>query len=354
MKVERVTLHDGVEIEFVHLPKRASTDPFHYGIGSSSMRIATVWRDEMYDVITGSEWSRKAPSYGLFGIHNDISIFIHLPDNYPVRDDRYRERLLYKSSSEPLKCEDFMDEVRSYRPQWVIELVEAATKPKQADDMKDVEKQLTKLLNDLRLKRTTPTAGSGRTDSGGADGQEGQDNREGPQEPTDPDPDRPEQPRKSKQEKSGTSQQRKRKAARTPMAAPKIEWVDSEDNVPVDMKARAGLYVQASNTLYLNQLYPAIDGMIEDIEGLHAGAGDPVKVRELVVSAVRTDMALHLGKAVVAALAKEGLSSWLRDDLARAFSPEALSIVADDADHLPGFISRRLKNSPEFRGAMAA
>ena len=65
-------------------------------------------------------------------------------------------------------------------------------------------------------------------------------------------------------------------------------------------------------------------------------------------------MALHLGKAVVAALAKEGLSSWLSDDLERAYSPEALSIVADDADHLPGVISRRLKNSPEFRGAMAA
>ena len=138
------------------------------------------------------------------------------------------------------------------------------------------------------------------------------------------------------------------------MAAPKIEWVDSEDNVPDDMKARAGLYVRPSNTLYLNQLYPAIDGMIEDIEGLHAGAGDPVRVRDLVVSAVRTDMALHLGKAVVAALAKEGLSSWLRDDLDRAYSPEALSIVADDADHLPGYISRRLKNSLEFRGAMAA
>ena len=142
----------------------------------------------MYDVITGSDWSRKAPSYGLFGIHNDISIFIHLPDGYPVRDDRYRERLLYKSGSEPLKCEDFMDEVRSNRPQWVIELVEAATKPKQADDMKDVEKQLTKLLNELRLKRKTSMAGSGRTDSGGSDGQEGQGNRKGPQEPATPDP----------------------------------------------------------------------------------------------------------------------------------------------------------------------
>ena len=105
---------------------------------------------------------------------------------------------------------------------------------------------------------------------------------------------------------------------------------------------------------YLNQLYPAIDGMIKHIEGLHAGPGDPVKILELVVSAVRTDMALHLGKAVVAALAKEGLSSWMREDLDRAYSPEALSIVADDSDHLPGYISRRLKNSPEFRGAMAA
>ena len=187
------------------------------------------------------------------------------------------------------------------------------------------------------------------------DGQEGQDNREGPQEQANPDPNRPEQqPSKSKPDRSGTSQQRKRKAARTPMAAPKIEWVDSEDNVPDDMKARAGLYVRSSNTLYLNQLYPAIDGMIEDIEGLHAGAGDLVKVRRRGVSAGRTDRALHLGKAVVAALAKEGLSSWLRDDLDRAYCPEALSIVADDADHLPGYISRRLKNSPEFRGAMAA
>ncbi len=60
-----------------------------------------------------------------YAIHNDISIFIHLPDGYLVRDDRYRERLLYKTGSEPLKCEDFMDEVRSNRPQWVIDLVEA-------------------------------------------------------------------------------------------------------------------------------------------------------------------------------------------------------------------------------------
>jgi hypothetical protein len=33
------------------------------------------------------------------------------------------------------------------------------------------------------------------------------------------------------------------------MAAPKIEWVDSEDNVPDDMKARAGLYVRRLNVL---------------------------------------------------------------------------------------------------------
>ena len=357
LQAEWVEAADGIKVEYVHLPILSGNNNVigaHELPGQSPM-IALVWRGEMYDVRFGSEWSRMAPSFGLFGVHGQMSIFIHLPDDFGVRDDRYRERLYDGKTGEMLEVSDFMEEVRTVRPKWVVDLVDAASKPKQVTDMKDVEKELSERLRKLRLKRLDLGSGNLVSTVGGSGHQTGQPVPKEPQEPVVIDPDAPRNPHSGGQQKSmGTKKKRKIKAARAPMRAPKIKWLDSEASLPEDMIGRAGKYDEPTNTLYLNQTYPSIAGTIKRIEVMQEGQGEPTKIRALIVGAVHTDMALHIGTAVVAALAKEGLQSWRREHIDRAFSPEALSVVADDSDHLPGYISRRLKKSAEFRAALVA
>ncbi len=118
---ESVGLDNGIRIEFVHLPLFSgdNTAMGRYELAGDATRIALVWRGEMYDAAIGKPWRGKAASFGLPFMHRHISVFIHLPDDWPVRDDAYRLNLARTDSGEQVEVEDFQADVRAARPKWV-------------------------------------------------------------------------------------------------------------------------------------------------------------------------------------------------------------------------------------------
>ena len=70
--------------------------------------------------------------------------------------------------------------------------------------------------------------------------------------------------------------------------------------------------------------------MVSELEVLLAGTADADVLREVITNASRRSMAYRVGKGVCFAISKRLLDEWNSDDLDRATSPEALSMMADD------------------------
>jgi hypothetical protein len=70
--------------------------------------------------------------------------------------------------------------------------------------------------------------------------------------------------------------------------------------------------------------------MASELELILAGQGDAEERREIILTASRKSMAFRVGKAVCYAISKRLVEEWNADDLDKATSPEALSLMADD------------------------
>jgi hypothetical protein len=90
LRAERVPLSDGIEVEFVHTPMLSGNNTVMGAreLTGQSTRIAVVWHGEMYDAHIGTEWRKIAVGFGLPQLHSVVSIFVHLPDDAPVKDFR--------------------------------------------------------------------------------------------------------------------------------------------------------------------------------------------------------------------------------------------------------------------------
>lgn len=158
LRSERIPCVDGIEIEYVHTPLKSGGNNVmgRNELAGDATRIALVWQGEMYGAKIGNDWRHVAAGYGVPYVHRELSIFIHLPDHYPIRDGAYRQRLVRIDNGEELECEDFIKEVRTRMPKWVQELVERALAPKQASSMEEVEKALAERLRRARIRRVEP------------------------------------------------------------------------------------------------------------------------------------------------------------------------------------------------------
>lgn len=126
--------NDGVRIEYVKYKNTSNTrrSPLHAsrGMGRNTM-IAIVWRNEMYNTVVGQDWGKKAPAFGLLGMGQDVTVLIHLPDDYPVEEDRYRKYL--QKAGEQLTLDYFVRDVIRGRPSWLMNLIENQDRKKRPD-----------------------------------------------------------------------------------------------------------------------------------------------------------------------------------------------------------------------------
>lgn len=297
-------------------------------IASAVSTCAIVYKDEMYDVRKGKNWTFDAPIFGIpFGAKH-ISVHVEIPTSAPVVPEGYRQFLRHTQGEQSqVQVSDFADFVREHRPQWLIEIIQSFAPDSASSD--DIRNELQKLLNQLRVKRVSPklvVAGDTNVANG-----------EGPASGVE---------RGTGEGRETESDQRRQKptdlsvlptgAKRAEMfknleRAPEIIPLDDEDQIEEKgLKGRAGRYVMTAGQLFVNMRYPSIEEMRTQLEAEYATTKDTETMRALVKQLSEQTMILRIGRTVVYALAKQLNKEWDQKALDTASSPESLSMAADD------------------------
>lgn len=296
-------------------------------IASAVSTCAVVYKDEMYDVRKGRNWTFDAPIFGIpFGAKH-ISVHVELPNNFTVIPDAYRQFLRHAAGEQPhVSANDFADFVRENRPTWLLELIKSFAPDSASND--DIRNELQNLLNHLRVRRTSPkvvtqgpvtvSAGaSAATDvttgvgSGGAGG----------------DQQRP-KPTDLSVVPSGA---KRAEMFKNLERAPDIILLREDAEIDEKgLKGRAARYVMEASQLFVNMQYPAIGEMKSQLEAEYADAYDLDLMRKLALQYAENTMILRIGRTVVYALAKQLNKEWDQNALETASSPESLSMSADD------------------------
>jgi hypothetical protein len=329
---ETVSLPNGMKVHYLYdAPYEKATGSGHNksisgAVASAVSTCAVVYKDEMYDVRKGRNWTFDAPIFGIpFGAKH-ISVHVELPSEFPVIPDGYRQFLRHAAGEQPhVSSADFADFVRDNRPGWLLDLIKSfAPESGSSDEIRD---ELQKLLNHLRVKRTGPklnadggvtvAAGSGAgTDNTGNGGTSG--GADGPRaKPTD----------LSILPSGAKRAEMFKNLERAPEIIPLREDAEIEEK---GIKGRAARYVKEAGQLFVNMQYPAITDMAGQLVSEYPDATDPELLRSLAQQHAERTMILRVGRTVVYALAKQLNKEWDQKALETASSPESLSMAADD------------------------
>jgi len=331
-RCETIACPNGIKVHYLYdAPYDKATGSGHNksisgAIASAVSTCAVIFKDEMYDVRRGKNWTFDAPIFGIpFGAKH-ISVHIELPDNFEIIPDGYRQFLRYAQGEQPnVTATDFAELVREHRPQWLIDLIRSLAPESVTSD--DIRNELQKLLNHLRVMRVTPriapqgsihlgngTGGASEPDRGLASGSNGDEPR---QKPTD----------LSVLPSGAKKAEMFKNAERAPEIIPLYEDAEIEEK---GLKGRAARFVMEPGILFVNMQYPAISEMRTRLEADYADAPDPEMMRALVKQHAERTIILRVGRTVVYALAKQLNKEWDQKSLETASSPESLSMAADD------------------------
>ena len=311
-------------------------------LASSTTTCCLVHKNEMYSVLTGSEWAAAAPHFGIPFGSKELCVHIELADE-EARPSQYRERLISPESGGDITPLVYAFCVRDIMPDWVKEVIRNAS-PRKTEDFSDIRRDLQELLNKYKVKvlgrKLDRDAGEpsvnkngeevwNPTGSGGR--AEGNGNGDG----------------------SSRGIRRFRKAPEGATTTSLYEvferppnfhmLIDPEEIASRGLKGRAAIFILETGDLFLNGLYEAVTRTLDDIEPEFVGAGDPELIRELTTSEARRQLAFRVGKATVFALAKRANEDWDEAALTAALTKESLSIAADNYLESLSAVRRRVK-----------
>jgi hypothetical protein len=331
-KHETVELRDGTKIHYLYdAPYDKTTGSGHNksisgAIASDVSTCAVIYKDEMYDVRKGRNWTFDAPIFGVpFGAKH-ISVHVELSPKFPVVPDSYRQFLRHATGEQPhVSATDFSEIVRENRPQWLIEIIRAFAPDSASSD--EIRNELQKLLNHLRVKRTSPkVAARGDLNAGSGSGPAA-DTVRGVGAGGGGDNSRPKPTDLAVLPTCAKRAELFKNLERAPEIIPLRDETEIEEK---GLRGRAARYVMEASQLFVNMLYPAISEMQAQLEGEYADSKDPEMTRSLAQQHAERTMILRVGRTVVYALAKQLNKEWDQKSLETASSPESLSMAADD------------------------
>jgi hypothetical protein len=329
---ESVVLENGITVHYFFDPPRDNTSHNRSVTGAITTDVSTcavVYRNEMYSLKRSRQWTLDAPLYGIpFGAKH-ISIHVELPDSAPVLPEAYRQFLRYKDGEQrQVDVKDFANLVRANRPGWLIEAINSFA-PADAGGTDEIRDELQKLLNNLRVRSEGPTVnqnGDFAVDSGPGNGQRPERGDGSASEGSSA------EPRMDLEDLLAVPTGAKRASvSMNAERAPEITLLREEVDVQEKgLRGRAAKFYREAGQLFINMNYPAFHAMREQLELEYASHPDPEITRKLALELAERTIVGRVGRAVVYALAKQLNREWLPEDVARAHTPESLSLAADD------------------------
>lgn len=332
---------------------RYISDPRHPGSShSTSSRLvpavastafcALVHKGERYDYKTKSSWSAAAPNFGVPFGSKVLSIEVML-DDVCASPNQYRDGLTYPEDRSAMHVSDYSTLVRDLMPDWFKEIIQQQS-PKFQENLDDLRADLQKLLDEFKV----PTPALRNVSTKDAVPFEVDNQGETSSKPDTSDLSEfpgqlPEGDNARREERNSGQRASDTKVRKAPLGAKSSKTLQALENVPKiimlhdpaqieekSIKGRAACYYKETQEIFVNCLYPAADRMVSELEVLLAGTADADVLREVITNASRRSMAYRVGKGVCFAISKRLLDEWNSDDLDRATSPEALSMMADD------------------------
>jgi hypothetical protein len=238
---------------------------------------------------------------------------------------------------------DYSTLVRDLMPDWFKEIIQQQS-PKFQENLDDLRADLQKLLDEFKV----PTPALRNVSTKDAVPFEVDNQGETSSKPDTSDLSEfpgqlPEGDNARREERNSGQRASDTKVRKAPLGAKSSKTLQALENVPKiimlhdpaqieekSIKGRAACYYKETQEIFVNCLYPAADRMVSELEVLLAGTADADVLREVITNASRRSMAYRVGKGVCFAISKRLLDEWNSDDLDRATSPEALSMMADD------------------------
>ncbi|MBN36528.1 MAG: hypothetical protein CMM46_17460 [Rhodospirillaceae bacterium] len=335
-----------VSVRYIHDPKHATSSHTESArkipAVASTTFCALVHKGERYDYKTKKAWSSAAPNFGIPFGSKVLTIEIHLSDDM-ASPNQYRDGLTDPNDRSPLVAQDFDDSVRELMPDWVKAIIQAES-PKSGENLDDLQSELQKLLDEFKV----PTPAYREISANDSVRSDTSDQGEDSSEPVDVDfsqfPGDIDFTLREQVDEAITGQRANpNKVRRAPQGAkaskalqalervPKIHILDDPTDIDdKSIKGKAACYYKDSQEIFVNGFYPAVDRMATELEAELAGEGDAEVRRTAIIMASRRSMAFRVGKAVCYAISKRLVDEWNADDLDKATSPEALSLMADD------------------------
>lgn len=327
---EQVTAKSGIKIHYFYDPPLVGTSHNMSVSGAITTDVSVcsiVYKNEMYDVRRGRQWTFDSPLYGISFGAKHISVHVELPDDCDVRPEAYRQYLRYTSGDQrQVHSTDFAEMVREHRPQWLIDLIKSLS-PEDPDAARDLQDELQRLLNRLRVRSKQPVlASSGDVSVERIDGHGL----------------RPEHVENSEQSGGDakltsdnllavpSGAKRASISTRTERAPTIIPLHDPAQIEEKGIKGKAARFYADPGQLYVNMRYSAVEEMKELLELEYVDSPDPELLRKMALELSERSIMTRTGRAVVYALAKKLNREWSTEDMAMAQSPESLSLAADD------------------------
>lgn len=329
-QAETVGTPGGITVHYFYDPPRADTSHNKSVSGAITTDVSIcsiVYKNEIYDVKRGRQWTLDAPIFGVTFGAKHISVFVEIPDGYPVRPEAYRQFLRYREGDQrQVVAQDFADIIRENRPAWLIEVINSLA-PADSGSTDEIRDELQKLLNNLRVRSPSPridATGPIQVRQGEGPGARAERNGVGANEGQSPRitaDDLFVVPASAKRAKISINSER----------APEIIPLHDEAQIEEKgLKGKAAKFYPDTGQLFVNMKYSSVDEMRQQLELEYAGAPDPEIVRRLALELAERTIMIRVGRAVVYALAKQLNREWTTEDMARAQSPESLSLAADD------------------------
>jgi hypothetical protein len=272
-----------------------------------------IYRNEIYDLRPGWAWQHEAPTFGLpFGARH-FSVYVELPDDFPLLPDGYRQFLRHAGNTQHhVHTREFSALVLQYRPAWLLELLRGFAPD--ASHTAPLQGEMKSLFRTLRIRRRWwAPAGDSRQAAPVEDDSN----------PLDADP---AQADADMARPDGAPAEEEMEYEVPPQVLP---LRDESDIRARGMEGKAARFYAETHQLFVNTAYPAFTQFAALLERVHAAHDDQEQVRRAALMTTERILTRQICRKLVFALGKRG--EWHHWEVDQACSMYSLTLAADDS-----------------------